>query len=128
MKFKFNNDIPIHQQLVEQISYYIVSGYLKPADKLPSVRDLAVMAEVNHNTIQKALFEIENTGLIITNRTNGKFVTEDVHIINNIRNKILKDKVASFLNDLENIGVYSVKLEIKKEKDEEVDLHGFTRM
>lgn len=128
MKFKFNNDIPIHQQLVEQISYYIVSGYLKPADKLPSVRDLAVMAEVNHNTIQKALFEIENTGLIITNRTNGKFVTEDVHIINNIRNKILNDKVASFLNDLENIGVYSVKLEIKKEKDEEVDLHGFTRM
>ncbi|MCK9470786.1 MAG: GntR family transcriptional regulator [Bacilli bacterium] len=128
MKFKFNNDIPIHQQLVEQISYYIVSGYLKPADKLPSVRDLAVMAEVNHNTIQKALFEIENTGLIITNRTNGKFVTEDVYIINNIRNKILNDKVASFLNDLENIGVYSVKLEIKKEKDEEVDLHGFTRM
>ena len=82
MKFKFDNNIPIHQQLVDQISYYIISGYLKPAEKLPSVRELSIMAEVNHNTIQKALFEVESLGLIITNRTSGKFVTEDVEAIN----------------------------------------------
>lgn len=128
MKFKFDNNIPIHQQLVEQISYYIVSGYLKPAEKLPSVRDIASMAEVNHNTIQKALIEIEDLGLIVTNRTSGKFVTEDVNTINRIRDSILKDKVDIFMKDLENIGIYSARLEIKKEKDKEIDVHEFTRM
>lgn len=128
MKFKFDNNIPIHQQLVEQISYYIVSGYLKPAEKLPSVRDIASMAEVNHNTIQKALIEIEDLGLIVTNRTSGKFVTEDVNTINRIRDSILKNKVDIFMKDLENIGIYSARLEIKKEKDKEIDVHEFTRM
>ena len=128
MKFKFDNNIPIHQQLVDQISYYIISGFLKPAEKLPSVRDIASLAEVNHNTIQKALMEIENLGLIVTNRTNGKFVTEDVNTINRIRDSILKNKIDEFMKDLESIGVCSIRLEIEKEKDKEIDVHEFTRM
>ena len=128
MKFKFDNNIPIHQQLVDQISYYIISGYLKPAEKLPSVRELSIMAEVNHNTIQKALFEVESLGLIITNRTSGKFVTEDVEAINEIRDNILKKKIASCMKDLEYIGIYSAKLEIKKDEDKEIDVYEFAKM
>lgn len=127
MKFTYDNNFPIHQQLVEQISYYIVSGYYKPGDKLPSVRELASMAEVNHNTIQKALNEIESSGLILTNRTSGKFVTEDVNTINSIRTNMLETKVKTFLEDLKQLGIYSAKLEIKKEKEKEIDVYEFNR-
>ena len=128
MRFKFDNNLPIYQQLVDQISNYIISGRLKPAEKLPSVRDLAIIAEVNHNTIQKALFEVENLGLISTNRTNGKFVTEDAESINTIRDKILKNKIDGFMLDLEYIGIYSAVLKIKKEEDKEIDVYEFVKM
>ena len=128
MEFKFDNNFPIHQQLVNQISNYIISGYLKPGEKLPSVRELALMADVNHNTIQKALFEVENLGLIITNRTNGKFVTEDLETINNMRDDILKSKIDNFMKELEYIGVYSAKLEVKKDEEKENDVYEFTKI
>jgi DNA-binding transcriptional regulator YhcF (GntR family) len=128
MKFKFDNNFPIHQQLVDQISNYIISGYLKPGEKLPAVRELALMADVNHNTIQKALFEVESSGLIFTNRTNGKFVTEDLETINNLRDSILKTKISNFMKDLECLGIYSAKLEIKIENKKENDVYEFTKV
>ena len=128
MEFKFDNNYPIHLQLVEQLSFYIVSGYLKPTEKLPSVREIASMAEVNHNTIQKALNEIEALGLIITNRTNGKFVTEDIDTINRVRDSIIKNKTSMFLKDIENIGVYSIKIEIQKDEKKEKEIYEYTRM
>ena len=81
MKFDFDNNIPIYIQLVEQLKISIISGKLKSGDRLPSVRDLALQTKVNPNTMQKALVELENLKLIYTERTNGKFVTNDQKII-----------------------------------------------
>jgi len=106
-------------QISNQISYYIVNGTLKPNDKLPAVRELAGIAGVNHNTIQKALYEVENLGLIYTNRTNGKFVTDNKEVIKSIKEKLIKERVEWFLTEMKYIGVSSIKLQLKKEESEE---------
>ena len=77
MTWHFDNDRPIYTQLLEQILFLIVSGQYPPGSKLPSVRDLASEASVNPNTMQRALTELERSGLIYSQRTSGRFVTED---------------------------------------------------
>lgn len=77
MSFDFDNNVPIYLQLVEQIERDIISGKIAAGERLPSVRDLALQLKVNPNTVQKALVELEEKGLIFTERTNGRFVTDD---------------------------------------------------
>lgn len=96
MEFNFDNDRPIYIQLVDSLKKYIISGKIKPGDRLPSVRDLALMIKVNPNTIQRALSELEDASLIYTERTNGKFVTCDKEI--NPNNKIFDKKTIGFLS------------------------------
>ena len=81
MEWELKSDRPIYTQLLEELKRRIVSGYYKPGEKLMPVRELAQEAKVNPNTMQKALVELEELGLIYTERTNGKFVTEDEKLI-----------------------------------------------
>ena len=105
MDFKFDNERPIYVQLVEQLRIGIVSLKFVSGERLPSVRELALMAKVNPNTMQKALMELEDEKLIYTERTNGKFVTKDTKLIKRIREKLAKDKVQTFFLDMEKIGM-----------------------
>lgn len=105
MEYQFDNDKPIYLQMVELIKTEIISGRLKSGEKIPSVRELAVQAKVNPNTVQKALAELERCGLIYTERTNGKFVTDNKSIIKAYRDDIINEKVESFLKDMIHIGV-----------------------
>ena len=73
MPWELDNDRPIYLQLMERIQQDIVSGIYKPGDRLPSVRDLAVEAAVNPNTMQKALSELERSGLVYSQRTSGRY-------------------------------------------------------
>ena len=77
MSWQFQADQPIYTQLVARLQQQIVSGVYPPGSKLPSVRELAADAGVNPNTVQRAFAELERAGLIYTQRTAGKFVTED---------------------------------------------------
>jgi len=97
MEYIFENDRPIYLQLVEQFRIEIVSGKYRQGDRLPSVRELAMQARVNPNTIQKALAELEREQLIFTERTNGKYVTNDSVLINECREKIAKKRIEDFL-------------------------------
>ena len=81
MKTNFDNNIPIYVQIVNYLKTYIIRGVFKSGERLPSVRDLAALFKVNPNTMQKALGELENIKLIYTERTNGKYVTEDKKIL-----------------------------------------------
>ena len=83
MAWELDADRPIYAQLVERIQKEIVSGKYQPGEKLPSVRDLAAVAAVNPNTMQKAFAELERSGLIVTQRTSGRAVTEDTELIGN---------------------------------------------
>ena len=78
---EFETNTPIYIQLVEEIIISVISGNLKPGEKLPSVREFSLQKKVNPNTMQKALAELENLNLIYTERTNGKYVTNDIKII-----------------------------------------------
>ena len=104
MKFTFDNNAPIYVQIVEQIKISIISGDLKSGERLPSVRDLALESKVNPNTMQKALIELEETGLIYTERTNGKFITEDTALILSFKKKYADELSAKFLRGMQNIG------------------------
>ena len=105
MEYIFDNDRPIYLQLVEKLKIEIISGKIKPGERLPSVRELALIVRVNPNTMQKALAELENIGLIYTERTNGKFVTQDANLIEKMRKELAKEKVKYYLEDMKNIGI-----------------------
>lgn len=104
MAWDFNDDRPIYLQLMEQIQLRIVSGAYKAGEKLPSVRDMATDASVNPNTMQKALTELERTGLVFSQRTIGRFITEDINMIKDIRNGLAKEQIEKFLYNMTKIG------------------------
>lgn len=104
MKWVFNKDRPIYSQIIEQMQLFIVSGALKPGDKLQSVRELAQEAEVNPNTMQRALSELERTGLVYANRTSGRYITDDIKVIENVKESIARKSITEFLDNMKNIG------------------------
>lgn len=111
MEYNFDNERPIYIQLVEMLKIEIISGRIKSGEKLPSVRDFAMKAKVNPNTMQKALTELERENLIYTERTNGKYVTNDRNLIDNIKNEIALEQVRNFIRAMNNIGIYGEEIE-----------------
>ena len=104
MAWSLNADRPIYSQIVERLETQIVSGQYKPGDKLPSVRELAAEAGVNPNTMQKAFADLERSGLIITQRTSGRTVTEDVAMIQQIQKSLATEQILSFFERMEELG------------------------
>lgn len=105
MGYEFNYNIPIYIQIVDIIKLDIISGKLKPGDKLPSVRVYANNLKVNPNTMQKAMNELEDLKLIFTERTNGKFVTDDINLIKEFKNNHINNIVNNYFKDMELINV-----------------------
>ena len=101
----FDNERPIYIQLVEKLEIEIISGKLKPGERIASVRELAQITKVNPNTMQKALADLEAEGLIYTERTNGKFVTENKNLIEKKKKDLAKEKVRNFFKDMDKIGI-----------------------
>lgn len=89
MTWKFTGDKPVYQQIVELIRGAVLSGEFPPGSKIPSVRDLAMLARVNPNTMQRALFELEREGLLISSGTTGRCVTNDQAILSAMRDRAL---------------------------------------
>ena len=104
MAWKLDSDRPIYIQLVEQIQLYIVSGKFPGGSRLPSVRELAAEAGVHPNTMQKAFAELERDGLVMTNRTPGRFVTEDSKMVQQIRQKLASEEIHLFLGKMKQLG------------------------
>ncbi len=105
MPWNLDSDRPIFIQIIEKIQMDIISGQYAPGDKLPSVRELAMQASVNPNTMQKALSELERTGLVYAKRTSGRYITEDTTMITNLKTTLAKDIVAQFLDNMQRLGI-----------------------
>lgn len=105
MDYNFDNERPIYIQLVEFIRIDIVSGKFQKGQKLPSIRELALIMKVNPNTMQKALAELEDEKLVYTERTNGKYVTDDEKLIENVKRELAMEKVNTYLNSMKSIGI-----------------------
>ena len=105
MEFTFDNNIPIYIQLLEYMKIYLISGVFKCGDKLPSVREFATTFKVNPNTMQKALCELESMKLIYTERTNGKYVTNDKKVIEKLKDEYAMTLAQSYFNGMKRIGL-----------------------
>lgn len=105
MPWNFDNERPIYMQIMEKIKILIISENYKPGEKLPSVRDLASEASVNPNTMQKALQELEKEQLVYSQRTTGRFITENIQIIKKVRDSIAEENINNFFNSMESIGL-----------------------
>ena len=107
MEWKIAADAPIYQQLSRQIRLGIVSGEYAPGERLPPVRELALAAGVNPNTMQRAMTELEREGLVFPQRTAGRFVTEDAELIAQARREIARVKAEAFLEAMRSLGYTS---------------------
>ena len=121
LEFFFDNNRPIYVQLIEQLEEMIISGKLPPSSKLPPVRELAAMARVNPNTMQRALADLEQRRLIYTMRTNGKFVSKNLARLVDSREKYIKERIADFVLEMHALGLNERELikEIKELKNDE---------
>lgn len=122
MPWDLDNDRPIYLQLMERIQQDIISGIYKPGDKLPSVRGLALDAAVNPNTMQKALSELERSGLVYAQRTSGRFITEDEQMLKDMKKEQASRHIHDFFEKMRNLGfqdeeILSLIQEAIKEED-----------
>lgn len=104
MEWTFSADLPIYSQLVAQIKLAIVSGVYLPGERLAPVRELAMDAGVNPNTMQRALQELEREGMVYTQRTSGRFVTEDTTVIESAKKLLAEREIKSFLAQMGRLG------------------------
>ena len=126
MKWQFNADAPIWSQLIAQIKVGIVTGAFPPGERLPSVRDLAAEAGVNPNTMQRALTELERDGLVYSQRTAGRFVTEDQNMIASAKRSLAESHIQTFLRAMAHLGYdrEEILTLLRQEKIEEGEEHG----
>ncbi len=104
MEYQFTNDKPIYLQLMDVFKAGIISGELQEGSRLESVRDLAIKAKVNPNTMQKALSELERLGLVKTERTTGRFITDDKEKIQAMKKELAAEEIATFLETMKALG------------------------
>lgn len=104
MAWNLDSDHPIYIQLMEVLQTRIVSGFYAPGQRLPSVRELAAEAGVNPNTMQKAFSELEWSGLILTQRTSGRLVTENTALIADTRLSLAQRQIGQFCAGMKELG------------------------
>lgn len=104
MTWNLDSDRPLYAQIIEQVQRDIISGKYRPGDKLPSVREFALEAAVNPNTMQKALSELERSGLVYSQRTSGRFITEDTTMIQNLKKQLANEQIRGFLKQMKQMG------------------------
>lgn len=104
MAYVFDNNVPLYLQVIDIIKKKIISGDYQPGDQLESVRYLAGEFEINPNTIQRALSELENQGLLFSQRTRGRYVTEDTNLIKEERFKMSQVLIEESIKALYDLG------------------------
>ena len=104
MSWNLSNSGPIYLQLIELIELQILSGKYACGEHFPTVRELAAEAAVNPNTMQKALAQLEHSGLLVTSRTNGRTVTTDEAMLARMREEKALTLYRKFLQSMTDLG------------------------
>ena len=113
MSLKFDNEKAIYLQIVDIIKMDIISGKYKAGDKLPSVRDLALQFRVNPNTMQRALVQLEDEKLLYTERTNGRYVSDEISRVEEEKQALIKMKIEECFNYLRTLGLNDEEIMIQ---------------
>ncbi len=109
MAWSFTSDKPVYIQIAQRITALVLAGEYEPGEQIPTVRQLALEAAVNPNTVQHAFSFLESEGVIVSQGTVGRYVTEDTKVIDLCRKQMTEQLVNQFA---ENIG----KLAVDKEQ------------
>ena len=123
MNWKFTGDRPVYQQIMAAIRGSILKGEFSPGSKVPSVRDLAAEAQVNPNTMQRALTELEREGLLVSGGTSGRTITENSEILEQMRDGALRELAQECAEKFMVFGITPTQaaqllLNLEKEKEE----------
>lgn len=110
MSEQFSNSQPIYLQLVQRICRQIVRQEVKPGDKLPSVRDLAVKFGVNPNTMQRVNMELERMEIVESRRGQGMFVSENQERLTALREQLKEEQIRRFVGDMQELGYTAVEI------------------
>ena len=105
MAWQFGGRSPVYKQIVSHIRADILNGKYKPDEQVPPVRQLAMEAGVNPNTMQKALADLESEHLFVTRGTVGRFVTSDKGALDAARETMRKEAVEKILEDAAALGI-----------------------
>ena len=105
MTWDFKSDQPIYRQLMDALRMRIVNGTYPPGERIPAVRELAMEAGVNPNTMQRALAELEREGLLVSQRTSGRFVTDDQDLMQALRVNMAREYIAEMFEMLRRLGL-----------------------
>ena len=102
------NGVPIYRQIIVQIENGILSGRMKPGDKLPTIRSLAVALKANPNTIAKAYGELEIRGVLITQVGSGTYISNkkpspDDRV--DVRKQKVMEVTERFMREMRDLGV-----------------------
>ncbi|MFF2907647.1 GntR family transcriptional regulator [Paenibacillus sp. NPDC057934] len=104
MTIEFDNNVPIYIQIMNYIKGEIVTGKLKPGDKIPSVRELASDLQINPNTVQRTFQELEREMIVETRRGMGRYVTSEEGRIMTIKKEMAKDVLDRFIRGMRELG------------------------
>lgn len=102
---EFKDNIPIYLQIEQYLYRKIALGELKAGEKIPSVRSLALELTVNVNTVQRALQQMSDRGILKSKRGEGNFVTEDTELLQNTKQNLIDDELNEFIQNMEKLGV-----------------------
>ncbi|MGY3716516.1 GntR family transcriptional regulator [Sutcliffiella cohnii] len=120
---KYDTDKPIYLQIIDRITKQVIRGEIKPGDRLPSVREMAIQSEVNPNTVQRTYQEMERMGMVETRRGQGTFVTENNTVLIQLKVEMEKQVIERFINGMRELGiedqniVHSVQMFLKGGED-----------
>lgn len=104
MSWKFDEKSPIYAQIAQHVKMQIISQEIKSGEQLPTVRELAEIAGVNPNTMQRAFSELEREGMVYSQRTSGRFVTDDTELIAQKRKEVAELELRNFVDNIAKIG------------------------
>ena len=107
MAWSFSSDRPVYLQIADRITKSVLSGEYVAGQQIPTVRQLALEAAVNPNTVQHAFTELEHDGIIISKGTLGRYVTEDTETIEVCRKKMAWQLVRHFIQNIEQLSISS---------------------
>ncbi|WP_100372608.1 GntR family transcriptional regulator [Bacillus sp. FJAT-45037] len=108
----FHSSKPIYIQLAERIQGEILRGELAPGDKLPSVRDTALSASVNPNTVQRTYRELEGMNIVESRRGQGTFVTENQNVLQTMRESLKNEEISQFVSLMHQMGYSNKEIEV----------------
>lgn len=116
MAWKFNEKSPIYVQIAQHVKMKIISQKIKSGQQLPTVREFAEKAGVNPNTMQRAFIELERDGMVYSQRTSGRFVTDDKELIEQKRHELAEEEIKTFISQMKKIGFNNKQImeELKK--------------